>query len=391
MMNVQEMIDIDFLQKVQDTFAKATGFAAVTVDFRGNPITKYSNFSPFCSLVRQDPRFVDSCLKCDAYGGLEAARREKPHVYHCHAGLVDFAVPIIVKGKLVGSMLAGQVTLHELDNGKLSSITNDRSSWEENEEIAREYANIPSKSYEKIYAAAEMMFYVINNMFEKDMRHYVKEEWNEKKHQMIDQLKVQANLEQELTEKHKQPSHSFIDPHFLFTAMNTLSCLAIIEKAPQTQDTILTLTAMMNYMLTTNESRFVPLGEEMDYIEQYVKLQNVRFKAELYVLMDIPEEYQSIFIPSFILYSIINQAIQHKIESKMGHGKIVIKGYVYGDDFIIEVSDHGMSFSKEQLADLYDVSHYGRNYTLTAHPNLEGGTTVKIRIPNDGVEGSYRV
>ncbi|MFS8631546.1 MAG: PocR ligand-binding domain-containing protein, partial [Bacillales bacterium] len=74
-MNLQDVVDIDILQKIQDAFAESTGFAAITVDFRGKPITEYSNFSPFCKLVRNHPQFVEICYKCDAFGGLEAARK----------------------------------------------------------------------------------------------------------------------------------------------------------------------------------------------------------------------------------------------------------------------------------------------------------------------------
>ncbi|KKB34528.1 PocR ligand-binding domain-containing protein [Bacillus thermotolerans] len=382
-MNLQEIIDIEFLQKVQDTFAKATGFAAVTVDFRGNPITDYSNFSPFCRLVRQEPQLVDSCLKCDAFGGLEAARKEKPHVYHCHTGLVDFAIPIIVKGQLVGSVLAGQVKLPEHDDSRLTSITNDRSSWEGHKEIERAYANIPAIPYEKINAAAEMMFYVINNMFEKDMMHFMQEELNAKNEQIINQLKVQADLKKALTEKQNESSHPLIDPHFLLTAMNTLSCLAIIEKAPQTQDTILTLAEMIRYMIT-NKDEFVPLKEELHYIEQYVRLQNLRFNGRLQVLTDIREEDRSTSIPSGTLYSIVNEAVQSGIEPKAGKGTILITGYQAGNDFLLEVSSEGMNVSNEQPTHVLEAAHDGQAYPLAGHSRLEGGTAVKVSIPMSG-------
>ena len=104
---------MNILQKIQDAFAESTGFAAITVDFRGKPITEYSNFSPFCKLVRNHPQFVEICYKCDAFGGLEAARKGTSHIYRCHAGLVDFAVPIMVKGQYLGSMMVGQVKVHK--------------------------------------------------------------------------------------------------------------------------------------------------------------------------------------------------------------------------------------------------------------------------------------
>lgn len=151
-MKLEEIIDIEFLQKVQDAFAKATGLAAITVDYRGNPITKYSNFSKFCNIVRKDPNLMAQCFKCDAFGGLEAARIGHFYVYHCHCGLVDFAVPIIVQGQYLGSMLVGQARMDEKDNEKLDYIVKESPDWKKNHELIKEYEKIPIISYEKITA-----------------------------------------------------------------------------------------------------------------------------------------------------------------------------------------------------------------------------------------------
>jgi ligand-binding sensor protein len=108
-MKLEEIIDLESLQKLQDYFAEATGFAAITVDYQGNPLLKYSSFSPFCEKMRKKPDFYKKCIRSDAYVSLEAVRNGVSCIHRCHAGLIDFAIPIIVNGEYLASMMGGQV------------------------------------------------------------------------------------------------------------------------------------------------------------------------------------------------------------------------------------------------------------------------------------------
>ena len=94
---LQDVLDLNFLQKFQDAFAQAMGMAALAVDTHGNPVTQPSNFSEFCmEITRKSPEGARRCSECDLRGGQEAARTGKPSVYFCHGGLMDMAAPIMV-------------------------------------------------------------------------------------------------------------------------------------------------------------------------------------------------------------------------------------------------------------------------------------------------------
>ncbi len=100
-MELLDVIDVKELQRVQDMFAQATGMAAVTVDLKGAFVTKPSNFTDFCmKYTRGSPLGAQRCERCDAEG---------KGAYFCHAGLMDFAQPIIVEGEQLGNVLGGQV------------------------------------------------------------------------------------------------------------------------------------------------------------------------------------------------------------------------------------------------------------------------------------------
>lgn len=116
---LEDVFDMDFLQSFQDSFARAAGMTAVTVDKDGKPVTRPTDWSEFCmKYTRGCAEGRRRCEQCDKNGGETAARTGKPAVYECHAGLMDFGAPIIVDGQQVGSILVGQILNAPPDENK---------------------------------------------------------------------------------------------------------------------------------------------------------------------------------------------------------------------------------------------------------------------------------
>ncbi|OOM79384.1 PocR ligand-binding domain-containing protein [Clostridium sp. BL-8] len=109
-LEIKDIVDIKLLQKFQDDFAFAMNCASVTVDKEGNPVTNPSSYTRFCDkFVHSTKKGDNRCAASHKRMGEEAARIGKPFVGACHAGLVDFAAPIIIEGKLIGTVLGGQM------------------------------------------------------------------------------------------------------------------------------------------------------------------------------------------------------------------------------------------------------------------------------------------
>lgn len=116
-----DLIDKSILQQFQDAFSEFTGMAALITDEKGYPVTKGSGFTDFCmKLTRGTEKGRMRCAECDKNGALMTLRNGKPVVYRCHAGLFDFASPIMVDGKFIGSIIGGQVRPPEVDNDSFS-------------------------------------------------------------------------------------------------------------------------------------------------------------------------------------------------------------------------------------------------------------------------------
>ena len=160
---LKDVIDIDFLQRFQDDFAKGVGLASVTVDPDGTPITNPSSYTRFCMDYTHSTECGDKrCAESHRKGGEEAARTGKPVIYECHAGLIDFAAPIMLEGRQIGTILGGQVLTDVPIDAKYRKIANEIGVDEEG--YIEAVQEIRKLSRESIEAAANVLFIVANNM-----------------------------------------------------------------------------------------------------------------------------------------------------------------------------------------------------------------------------------
>lgn len=168
-LHLKELLSESEFQSMQDEISVATNVAMITVDYSGTPVTEHSSCSEFCSKIRQDSKYSYLCEKCDSRGGVEAARIEKPYIYRCHMGIVDFAIPIILNDNYMGAIMAGQLLLEDDDLDKLEWIVIERSDkCLADDSLKALYNKLPKMSLEKITALSNIISYLSNN-FIKDV------------------------------------------------------------------------------------------------------------------------------------------------------------------------------------------------------------------------------
>lgn len=160
---LRDVLDIDLLQRFQDNFAESMDIASVTVDMDGEPVTKPSSYTSFCiDYTHSTKTGDDRCALSHKKGGEEAARTGKPYIYKCHAGLIDFAAPIIVDGKQIATILGGQILTKKPEEDGFRVTAREIGV---NEDKYVEAVNKVKITTEKnITAAAEVLFIVANSL-----------------------------------------------------------------------------------------------------------------------------------------------------------------------------------------------------------------------------------
>lgn len=162
-LEIKDIIDIKLLQKFQDDFAFAMNCASVTVDKDGNPVTNPSSYTKFCDkFVHSTKKGDDRCAASHKRMGEEAARTGQPFVGACHAGLVDFAAPIIIEGKLLGTVLGGQMLSDAPEEQNFIQIAKEIDvNADSLVEAVHEVNVVDLKHIEK---AANVLFIVVNSL-----------------------------------------------------------------------------------------------------------------------------------------------------------------------------------------------------------------------------------
>ena len=272
--HIEDVIDKKELQNLQDNWAKATNLAFVSVDCNGTPITEYSNFTPFCEKLREKEEFRERCHYCDACGGRKARRIGKAYVYICHAGLIDFAIPIMIKGQYVGAILAGQVK--STDYEALRKITPATQGWKKDPELMKLYDQVTVVPVEKIQAVAQILCDSYNYSVEKQYANMVDAKLREKDLKLIKEEKLRIEMEKALREIELKALHYQINPHFLFNVLNTIGRLAFFENAKMTEDVVYAFSDMMRYILRKSSQPLSSLGDEIAYVINYLKIQKIR-------------------------------------------------------------------------------------------------------------------
>jgi ligand-binding sensor protein len=160
---LKDVLDIELLQKFQDNFAESMDIASVTVDINGTPVTKPSSYTRFCQDFTHATTVGDNrCAESHKKGGEEAVRTGKPYIYTCHAGLIDFAAPILVNGTHIGTILGGQILTRKPEENLFRKTANEIGVNEN--EYVKAVNEVKITTEKNIKAAAEVLFIVANNL-----------------------------------------------------------------------------------------------------------------------------------------------------------------------------------------------------------------------------------
>jgi two-component system, LytTR family, sensor kinase len=207
--------------------------------------------------------------------------------------------------------------------------------------------------------------------------------------------RIEMNLEQNqqhLLKARMDALTSQINPHFLFNTLNTVSSLIRFDP-DMARGVVLKLSNILRRLLRKHDT-FVPLREEVEFIDDYLDIEVIRFgRDKLQIFKDIDGATLDVFVPSMLLQPIIENAIKHGLAPRLEGGEIHLRTRHRDGRLTIEISDNGLGMSSERLREVYGggigISNvherlrllYGDQFDMDIRSQPGEGTQIRIEIP----------
>ena len=208
-------------------------------------------------------------------------------------------------------------------------------------------------------------------------------------------VRIQIKLEEQerlLLQSRMEALQNQINPHFLFNTLNSVSSLVRFD--PDTaREMIIKLANILRRLLNSTDA-FVPLRDELEFIDNYLDIEVVRFgRDKLQVVKDLDAASLDVMVPSMLLQPLVENSIKHGLSGKIEGGSIILRSRIEDSKLTIEVEDNGVGMSVQRkegtngtgigmanVAERLQVL-YGNAAQMTIDSTQGKGTLVKISLP----------
>jgi two-component system LytT family sensor kinase len=208
------------------------------------------------------------------------------------------------------------------------------------------------------------------------------------------ELSVVSEQERRLAQAELRALRAQISPHFIY---NALAAVAgdIHVRPEEARELLIDFAEFTRYLFRDGRS-YVTLGEEIEHVERYLRLEQARFR-DLHVSVDVPEKARGAVVPSMSIQPLVENAVRHGVERRGGSGRVAITARVKGGDVELAVSDDGSGIEPERVpavlagagggiglsnVDARLRATFGERYALRIQSALGEGTTALMTVPN---------
>jgi two-component system LytT family sensor kinase len=212
-------------------------------------------------------------------------------------------------------------------------------------------------------------------------------------------VRIQNKLEEQerfLLQARMVALQNQINPHFLFNTLNSISSLVRFD--PDTaREMIIKLATILRRLLHSTDS-FVPLREEVEFIDNYLDIEVVRFgRDKLRVLKELDPASLEVMVPSMLLQPLVENCLKHGLSPKIEGGSITLRSRLIKSRLIIEVEDDGVGMAAAHLLEQPDgfsaggigmanVAErlkvlYGDSAKMMIESQEGVGTQIRLRLP----------
>ncbi len=201
-----------------------------------------------------------------------------------------------------------------------------------------------------------------------------------------------AELRSELAHAQVRALRMQLNPHFLFNTMNSISSLMQTDIA--TADAMLEqLSSLLRITLERGEVQLIPLSDEMEFIEMYLSMQDLRFTGRIRNQTSVEPELHDALIPAMLLQPLIENAYTHGLSKLEKDGMLAVVARRENSTLKISVINSGTGLAPAKLngggrrgVGIANVKnrlrlHYGSNQMFDIRELEQGSVEVVLTLP----------
>lgn len=203
------------------------------------------------------------------------------------------------------------------------------------------------------------------------------------------QMTETARLNEELSKAQLAALRRQMEPHFMFNTLNSIAALVRDRRSESAVSMIVGLSEFLRRASQDSHRPQVTLGEEVEYLQRYVDIQQVRFGDRLRVSVAIPEDLLNTQVPNLLLQPLVENAIKHGIAKRAAGGSVRVAGARADGNLRLSVYNDGPGFPENWqthgvgLANLrtrLQVLHGAAADLTTSHDGSQG-VEVIVTLP----------
>jgi len=182
-----------------------------------------------------------------------------------------------------------------------------------------------------------------------------------------------------------------LHPHFFFNTLNTIS--SVMDRDIEDAQTIVAkLAKLMRSLVDSDKRQFTSLEKELEYIRDYLHIEQARFGDSLKVNFEIEAQANCAEIPNLLLQPLVENSIKHGFGQKRGDKQIIVSAKVNQHNLLLSVQDNGVGAANVDyvlqntgvgLKSVMDrLDHlYAESANLKAKSTLNQGFLIEIVMP----------
>ena len=188
--------------------------------------------------------------------------------------------------------------------------------------------------------------------------------------------------EAEKREFEMQSLRAKINPHMIYNTLNTIKWMAIVNNERGIAESITLLSEFLEPVFK-NKDPLCTVGEELDYLEKYIAIMNLRVAGGYVLKVDVPKEYYDYKIVRFLLQPIVENSIRHGMKDRSS-GEIRVSMWAEAGDGYIQIEDDGSGMESSVAEELTEKIAQGKS---TEGAGGVGVVNVSRRIRNQYGDG----